>query len=154
MVIAARRPGSGVRTQSRARLVAACPNPLARTCPMASADAAQRRLRREMKTVRAMIALYCRDRHGTRRDLCRDCCCLWGYAQRRVDRCPFRGEKPTCVSCTVHCYSPAMRDRIREVMRYAGPRMIWRHPVLALWHFIDGRQPPGDPRGRSSEPLS
>jgi hypothetical protein len=30
---------------------------------------------------------------------------------------------------------------MREVMRYAGPRMLWRHPLLAVAHLIDGRRP-------------
>ena len=30
-----------------------------------------------------------------------------------------------------------MRTRIKEVMRYAGPRMLFRHPVLALLHHWD-----------------
>jgi len=33
-----------------------------------------------------------------------------------------------------------MRERVRVVMRTAGPRMIWRHPILAIRHVIDGRQ--------------
>jgi len=31
-----------------------------------------------------------------------------------------------------------MRERIRSVMRYAGPRMMYRHPLLAFHHLIDG----------------
>jgi hypothetical protein len=120
---------------------------------------ASRRLRREMTTVRAMIALYCRAHHGTGRALCRNCDELWGYAQRRVDRCPYGPAKPTCVDCPIHCYVPAMRERIRVIMRWAGPRMVWRHPVLALFHLIDGRRvappPPGGPRreARDDDPA-
>jgi hypothetical protein len=33
-----------------------------------------------------------------------------------------------------------MRERIRNVMRYSGPRMVYRHPVLALFHMVDGRR--------------
>jgi hypothetical protein len=38
-----------------------------------------------------------------------------------------------------------MREKVRGVMRYSGPRMTFRHPVLALFHFIDGlrRKPHG-----------
>jgi len=61
---------------------------------------------------------------------------------RRLDQCPFQEAKTTCVKCPVHCYKPAMRERIRVVMRYAGPRMLWQHPVLAFYHLFDGlRQP-------------
>lgn len=102
----------------------------------------ERRVRRELKTVRAMIGIHCRGLHGGGRDLCTDCEALWQYARQRVDRCPFRLDKPTCLKCPVHCYRPEMRERIRTVMRYAGPRMSWRHPVLTLFHFLDGRKPP------------
>jgi hypothetical protein len=99
-----------------------------------------RRLERERRTVRAMLELYCRHHHGTSGVLCRDCADLEGYAGRRLDRCPYGPAKPTCVNCPVHCYRAAERERMREVMRFAGPRMIWRHPVLALLHLLDGRR--------------
>ena len=67
-----------------------------------------------------------------------------GYATRRLDRCVFGDDKPTCANCKVHCYSDAMRERVRVVMRYAGPRILWRHPVLALAHLRDGRRPAPD----------
>jgi hypothetical protein len=28
--------------------------------------------------------------------------------------------------------------RIRAVMRYAGPRMLYKHPVMTLQHIVDG----------------
>ncbi|RLB53457.1 MAG: nitrous oxide-stimulated promoter family protein [Deltaproteobacteria bacterium] len=105
--------------------------------------AAARRLRREMKTVRVMIGMYCHDCHGSRRGrLCADCQQLWEYARRRVAHCRFRDDKPTCAKCPIHCYRPDRRERIRQVMRHAGPRMIWRHPLLAIYHLLDGRRKP------------
>jgi hypothetical protein len=98
------------------------------------------RMAREHKTVEATIHVYCRGNHGTGRTLCSDCTELLDYARERLDRCPFQESKTTCAKCPVHCYRPAMRERIRAVMRYAGPRMLWRHPVLALLHLVDGLQ--------------
>jgi len=103
--------------------------------------AVERRVNRELKTVRSMIAIYCRGNHGTKRGPCTDCLALWEYAQQRVERCSFRADKPTCVNCPVHCFKPAMREQIRKVMRYAGPRMLRRHPMLTLFHFVDGKRP-------------
>ena len=99
-----------------------------------------RRLRREAATVLAMIRLYCKKQHAGGSGLCADCQGLWDYAQKRVDLCPFGQDKPTCVQCTVHCYKPAMREKIRVVMRFSGPRMPLRHPILSVFHFIDGRR--------------
>jgi hypothetical protein len=89
-----------------------------------------------------MIELYCRDRHRPARPPCDECETLWRYVEERLARCPLATDKPTCLRCTVHCFQPAMRERIRAVMRHAGPRMTWRHPLLALRHLLDGRRKP------------
>jgi len=111
---------------------------------MADNASSSSRMVREKKTVAAMIRLYCRGRHGPGDGLCPECASLEQYAMCRLDRCPFGEEKPTCAKCPIHCYKPEMRAKVKEVMRYAGPRMALRHPVLALLHQIDslrGRPP-------------
>jgi len=95
-------------------------------------------MKRETETAEAMIHIYCRGQHGTHGGLCADCRELSKYVKKRLDKCPFQEGKTTCANCKVHCYNPAMRENIREVMRYAGPRMIYRHPSLALFHFLEG----------------
>lgn len=87
-----------------------------------------------------MLGIYCRGQHGGRRELCDACRELLEYALARLDRCPFQELKTTCAKCPVHCYRPDMRQRVREAMRFAGPRMLYRHPVLAVLHLIDGRR--------------
>jgi len=99
-----------------------------------------RRLRRELKTIEALIDDFCCARHAAAKGLCLECAFLADYARKRLEKCPFGEEKPTCVNCPVHCYQPKIRDQVREVMRYAGPRMLVRHPILALFHWIDGRR--------------
>ena len=95
---------------------------------------------REKHMVSEMIALWCRAKHGTRRGgLCPECAELAAYARLRSDRCPFMEEKTFCSNCRVHCYAPAMRERIRAVMRFAGPRMVFHHPVAALRHVYETR---------------
>ena len=96
------------------------------------------RLLREKKTVGAMIKMYCQAKHGTGEGLCDDCRELLSYAIARLNGCPFGKGKTTCVNCAVHCYKPMMRKKISAVMRYAGPRMIYRHPILTLFHYLDG----------------
>ncbi|MDF1514395.1 MAG: nitrous oxide-stimulated promoter family protein [Anaerolineae bacterium] len=95
------------------------------------------RLSRERKTIQRMIQLYCREQHQHRDGLCSECQELLTYALARLGRCPFQERKTTCAKCPVHCYAADMRDRIRAVMRYAGPRMLYRHPFLALCHLAD-----------------
>jgi hypothetical protein len=100
-----------------------------------------RRLAREQKTLVAMMRIFCRGHHGTRGTLCAACQELQAYALGRLDRCPHGADKPNCVDCSIHCYKPAMREQVREVMRYAGPRMLLRHPILAFFHLWDRRAP-------------
>lgn len=85
-----------------------------------------------------MIAIYCRTQHGKRGNLCDECRELEDYAMARLDRCPFGAEKPACADCPIHCYKPAMRDAVKKVMRTAGPRMLYHHPLMALLHKFDG----------------
>ena len=94
------------------------------------------RLARELKTVLAMIRVFCNAHHQVS-GLCGACHELSDYAERRLANCPFQEGKPTCGKCTVHCYKPEMRTRIIEVMRFSGPRMIFHHPVLAVAHMLD-----------------
>jgi len=97
------------------------------------------RIAREDKTVSAMIALYCHKQHRGR-GLCVECRELAEYAREKLLKCPFMEGKTVCSLCKVHCYKPAMREKIRAVMRFSGPRMIYRHPVMALQHIIDRRR--------------
>ena len=96
-------------------------------------NTAQKR-QREKEMVSQMIALYCRKHHGGKGGLCPQCRALEEYAWARSDKCPFMEEKTFCSNCKVHCYKPAMREQIRAVMRWAGPRMLPVHPVLSVKH--------------------
>ena len=101
----------------------------------------QPRLARELRTIEAMLRITCGDRHGGGTTLCAYCAALAEYAARRLAACPFGEDKPTCTNCRIHCYGPREREAVRETMRYAGPRMLLRHPVLALKHVADGTRP-------------
>ena len=125
------------------------------------------RLKRELKTLTIMIRQYCHHHHGDAgsvSDLCSECEQLQQYAFQRIENCPFLKneiaedgrkwqnsrqtgkhpshsavEKPPCNSCPVHCYHPQQREKIRRIMRWSGPRMLWWHPWLTLLHFRSGR---------------
>jgi hypothetical protein len=138
------------------------PNP---SSPAAAAAArraerlATPRLAREADTIAAMMRIYCRDHHGAAaRDdggLCPECQTLMAYARKRLALCTYGPDKPTCVNCPIHCYGRKQREEVRQVMRYAGPRMLWRHPWLAIAHVIDGRRPaPPRPNAGAAAPAS
>jgi len=95
---------------------------------------------RELKTIEIMVRMYCHRHHG-QAPLCADCAELFDYATRRLQRCVFGDAKPNCAKCVVHCYNADMRERIRVVMRWAGPRMLLRHPILGIRHLLADRRP-------------
>lgn len=95
---------------------------------------------REKKVVSLMIKLYCNKKHHTKDALCEECRQLDEYARLRSDKCPFMETKTFCSNCKVHCYKPDMREKIREVMRFSGPRMMFHHPVMAIRHVIESRR--------------
>lgn len=97
---------------------------------------------KEIEVVELMIERYCRGNHGTKnRTLCAECRELAQYVRLRRSKCPFGDEKPFCSNCKIHCYEPAMRERIRAVMRYSGPRIVFRHPIVAIRHLVQsGKQ--------------
>ena len=94
---------------------------------------------REKAMVSEMIALYCRRNHHAK-SLCPDCAALADYARQHSDRCPFMESKTFCSNCGVHCYAPEMREKIRAVMRFSGPRMLFHHPVMAARHLIETKR--------------
>jgi hypothetical protein len=94
------------------------------------------RINVEKITVEKMIILYCSKHHAgiTPCDECRE---LINYSHLKLDQCKFGGSKPACSKCSVHCYKPLMRGKIRGIMRYSGPRMIYNHPLIAIKYMIN-----------------
>ena len=82
------------------------------------------------------IRTYCRGKHGSAKGaLCTECSALLDYAQVKRRKCPL-DPKPSCKHCKVHCYGKEQRARIREVMAYAGKRLLLRGRVDLLWHYF------------------
>ncbi|MBQ7841273.1 MAG: nitrous oxide-stimulated promoter family protein [Lachnospiraceae bacterium] len=100
----------------------------------------QTKREREKEVVSQMIALYCKKKHHTGNGLCEECAKLEKYALERSEKCPFMETKTFCSNCRVHCYKTEMREKIREVMRFSGPRMIFYHPVMAVRHVIETKK--------------
>ena len=99
----------------------------------------QARLAEEQDVIDTMIGIYCRGmkHEGSGKDLCASCADLRAYTFERNRRCPFllTETKTYCQFCETHCYSPERRQAIIEVMRYAGPRMLWHRPMQAFKHL-------------------
>jgi len=111
----------------------------------ADSPRAARRREREQTVISQMIALYCAGHHdaGSRRErahcgepVCPACAALDEAAVRHTARCRRMETKTSCRACEHHCDPPAEAEQIRAVMRYAGPRMLLRHPVAAMRHLL------------------
>jgi hypothetical protein len=97
----------------------------------------ERTTEREKRTIRIMIGMYCRKHHASSGGFCPACASLFNYALERIEHCTFKGAKPACAQCSIHCYAPALREQVRRVMRFAGPRMLLAHPLLTALHLKD-----------------
>lgn len=92
---------------------------------------------KEKQLIPEMIKMYCHGNHGTKRqEVCEDCQQLTEYALFRLDKCPFKKDKKFCSFCKIHCYRADYREKIKEVMKYSGPRMLKTHPIFAIKHVI------------------
>jgi len=96
-----------------------------------------KRINTEKSTLYTILKLYCSNHHQSDEELCPQCRSLYDYAMERIDACVFGNGKPTCQNCPVHCYKKDRKEEIRQVMRYIGPRMPYRHPLLTIRHFAN-----------------
>ena len=100
----------------------------------------EKKREREKKMVSQMIQLYCKKQHHSKDGRCPECAALDAYARMRSEKCPFMETKTFCSNCKVHCYKPEMREKIREVMRFSGPRMLFHHPIAAIRHVVESKK--------------
>jgi hypothetical protein len=90
----------------------------------------------QILTINKMIALYCKLKHGNY-TLCSECESLFLYANQKLLKCPFGDKKPECRDCKIHCYNAEMRQKMKIVMKFSGPRMIIYHPTDFFKHLIN-----------------
>jgi len=99
---------------------------------------------KEKKLIPEMVRIYCRGKHKAARkeaglkrgEICTECRELTDYALFRLEKCPFKVNKKFCSFCKIHCYKPDMKVKIKDVMRYSGPRMLFPHPIFAISHVV------------------
>ncbi|MEQ4635440.1 nitrous oxide-stimulated promoter family protein [Providencia stuartii] len=99
-----------------------------------------KRIQREIKTIEKMIQLY-EKAHPVPADSPEQYKKLYAYAINRLEKCRYGEQKPACKQCPIHCYQPKMREQMKIVMRWAGPKMLLHHPILAIRHLLDDRKP-------------
>lgn len=95
-----------------------------------------RRIEKEKDTIKLMIGIYCKKEHSTNGKLCNECEGLLNYANKRLDFCKFGDEKSFCSKCPIHCYKKDMREKIKKVMKFSGPRLILYRPLDLIKHIL------------------
>jgi len=95
----------------------------------------RKKINNEKNIVKMMIVYYCKNNHLQEENLCCDCEKLIGYAWLKLDKCPYGENKPACSKCKIHCYNALMRKKIKDIMRFSGPRMIFIYPSSVLRHL-------------------
>ncbi len=98
------------------------------------------RMQREGATIKVMVGIYCQAHHDLEVADCPECSEIQNYALDRLHYCPYQEGKTSCKNCPLHCYKPSMKDKVKRIMRFSGPRMALRHPILTIFHFIDDRR--------------
>lgn len=111
----------------------------------------RRRRQSEKVTYLAMAELYCLKKHPDRPKirvtadevgadpkfrgwlLCETCRKRALGVVKRTDRCPHMAYKTFCHECPRPCHPPSEEDR--DMMKFSGPRLMGRHPVLAFRFF-------------------
>lgn len=86
---------------------------------------------KDKKTVRFMIEFYCKHKLH-QKEMTEEYSKLADYADKRLSLCPWGEKKPACKNCPHHCYAPKKREKMREIMRWAGPRMIFYAPCATI----------------------
>lgn len=96
------------------------------------------KIEREKKTIKLMIEIYCKKKHGMKnQELCEECQELLEYAHKRLSYCKFGENKSTCSRCPIHCYKKDMKEKVKEVMRFSGPRLIICNPIELIRHALN-----------------
>lgn len=96
------------------------------------------RIDREKKTITLMINIYCQKKHGNKKgELCDECKELLEYAHKRLSFCKFGDSKSTCAKCPIHCYKKDMREKVKAVMKFSGPRLILHSPLELIKHSLN-----------------
>ena len=93
-----------------------------------------RKIDKEKRILAVMIKIYCRKKHRSQ-DLCEECRALLSYALNRLDHCRDGENKGFCNQC-YHCYNKVNQAKIRKVMGFSGPRMIFYHPIMVIRHLL------------------
>jgi len=94
-----------------------------------------KRLKIEKKVFEKMVLIYCKNNHQ-KKPPCDNCKEILKYGLGKIENCYYGENKPFCSKCKIHCYKDDMKKKVKEIMRYSGPRIFFYHPLISLKHLI------------------
>ena len=94
------------------------------------------RIEREKHIIEVMVEIYCKKKHKSKDGLCSECRELLDYSRQRLDKCKFGEQKSYCQKCPIHCYKKDMKEKIKDVMKFSGPRLLFYNPVELFQHLF------------------
>jgi hypothetical protein len=108
-----------------------------------------REQKKDIRLIGKFVEVYCAGKHQTaehasitlsadlgERSLCKECEAFLEYAVAKRLKCPLEAEKPSCKHCRIHCYDKSHREKVREIMSYAGRKLMMRGRLDYLWHYF------------------
>jgi hypothetical protein len=82
--------------------------------------------------------------------LCEECAAHLRYGEARRAYCP-KDPKPFCAHCDSHCYTSDEAEWQRQMMRFSGPRSMWRgHMIDGLKHMREAKRHRADQERRAT----
>lgn len=112
-------------------------------------EAVTRHQKNDIRLIGKFVEVYCAGKHRGaerspvalpadmgERNLCPECASFLHYAITKRLKCPLESEKPTCKHCRIHCYDRPRREKVREIMSYAGRRLMMRGRLDYVWHYF------------------
>ncbi|MHB8056469.1 MAG: nitrous oxide-stimulated promoter family protein [Desulfuromonadaceae bacterium] len=108
-----------------------------------------REQKKDIRLIGKFVEVYCSGKHHAAarvsitlpadlgaRSLCQECGSFLEYAVAKRLKCPLEAEKPTCKHCCIHCYDQLHREKVRQIMSYAGRKLLMRGRLDYLWHYF------------------
>jgi len=112
-------------------------------------EAMTREQKKDIRLLGKFVEVYCRGKHSEehkismdlpgdlgKRVICSECSLFLKYAISRRLKCPLEADKPTCKHCKIHCYGKEEREQVRQIMSYAGRRIMMQGRLDYLWHYF------------------
>lgn len=116
---------------------------------IANMETVTKQQKKDIRVLGKFVEVYCSGKHRAaeqapvalpagigERSLCPECASFLEYAVTKRLKCPLEADKPICKHCRIHCYDRQHREKVREIMSYAGRKLVMKGRLDYLWHYF------------------